>query len=136
MSDFGLFASRFRDSTNSLRLFDEAIRHFKRSEQVSDSTETYAQLAKLLSVLRPVSELLEGRLSESRGFDEYNVVDTLRRRHAEDWHTFRTHVLRLTLRLESKEATVKDADLTILNDVADAIDKECASLFRRMSERA
>ncbi len=136
MSDFGLFASRFRDSANSLRLFDEALRYFKQSKTRSDSDQTPAQLGKLLSVLRPVTELLEGRLSDSRDFDEQNVVETLHRRHPQDWQRFRTQIVQLTLKLKSGQTGLGKDDFVILNDVADAIDTECASLFRRMSGRA
>jgi hypothetical protein len=136
MSDFGLFASRFRDSSNSLRLFDEALRYFKQSKAKSDSDQAPVQRGKLLSVLRPVTELLQGRLSDSRDFDEQNVVETLQRRHPQDWQRFRTQMVQLTVKLKSAQTSLGKDDFVILNDVADAIDTECASLFRRMSGRA
>src|SRR3989442_1565469 len=126
MSDFGLFASRFRDSTNSLRLFDEALRYFKQSKSRSDSDQTPVQLGKLLSVLRPVTELLEGRLSDSRDFDEQNVIETLQLRHPQDWQRFRTQMVQLTVKLKSGQTSLGKDDFVILNDVADAIDTECA----------
>src|SRR2546422_11052299 len=103
MSDFGLFASRFRDSTNSLKLFDEALRYFKRSKSSGDSNETPAQLGKLLSVLRPVTELLEGRLSDSRDFDEQSVIDILSRRQPQGWQRFRTQMVQLIRKLSAGE---------------------------------
>jgi hypothetical protein len=55
MSNSGLFAARFNNSTNSLRRFDEALRYFKRLKIQKDSPETRDQMQKLLFVLEQIS---------------------------------------------------------------------------------
>jgi hypothetical protein len=135
MSDFGLFASRFRESTTSLKAFDEAVRYFRKVGVQADLPETQEQLRKLLVVLNPVVNSLKGKLSESMNFDELGVVEILRQRRVKDWQRYRQSVIQLTEKLGSGKPGISKVDLDILNDVGDAIDTECTSLFRRMSGR-
>ncbi len=135
MSDFGLFASRFRESTASLKSFDEAVRYFRKLDVDYDSHETQEQLRKLLLVLNPVADSLNGKLSDSMNFDELGVVEILRRRRAKDWQRYQDGIIRLAGTLRSGETRLSKIDFEVLNDVGDAIDTECTSLFRRMSGR-
>ena len=136
MSDFGLFASRFRESTTSLKSFDEAVRYFRKIGVQANSPETQEHLRKLQLVLDPVVNSLKGKLSESMNFDELGVVEILRQRRTRDWQRYRQSVIQLAEKLGSGETGLNKADFDILNDVGDAIDTECTSLFRRMSGRA
>ena len=135
MSDLGLFASRFHRSTDSLRRFNSAIRYFRRQDVDKGSEETTQQVQKLLFVLRPISELLDGRLSESNELDEHSLIEILRRRHRTDWQTYRWRIIQLTRRLDSHAVDVLPNDFDVLNDVADAVDTECANLFKRIRGR-
>lgn len=136
MSDLSLFASRFREGTSSLKSFDEAIRYFRRADVNKNTADDQKQVQKLLLILTPVSTSLQGKLSESMNFDELNVVQILRQRRMRDWQRYRETVLKLTQRLSSGEVKLRKDDFEVLNDVADAVDTECSSLFRRMSGRA
>jgi hypothetical protein len=136
MSDFGLFASRFRESTSSLKSFDEAIRYFRKADTKKDTSDNRVQLQKLLLVLDPVATSLEGRLSESMNFDELSVVQILRQRRMRNWQRYSENVIRLADELRSGEVNLRKDDFEVLNDVADAVNTECSSLFRRMSGRA
>jgi len=135
MSDFGLFASRFRESTTSLKSFDEAVRYFRKVGVQPGLPETQMQVRKLLLVLDPVANSLRGKLSDSMNFDELGVVEILRHRRTKDWQRYRQSVIQLAEKLGSGETGLGKADFDILNDVGDAIDTECTSLFRRMSGR-
>jgi len=135
MSDFGLFASRFHSNTNSLRHFDEALRYFKHAHVQKSSTETSSQVQKLLFVLKPIAEMLDGYLSKSVNLDEQNILKILQHRHTNDWQRYREQIMQLTHRLMTGDAKINASDFEILNDIADAIDTECANLFRRISGR-
>jgi len=135
MGDFGLLASRFNDNTNLLRRFDEALRYFKQSAIQMDSRETSNQSQKLLVVLKPVAQILSGRLSKTIEFDDQNVVEILHQRRTKDWQRYKDQVIHLTDKLISGDFEIAQGDFEILNDVADAIDTECANLFKRISGR-
>lgn len=135
MSDFGLLASRFNDNTNLLRNFDVALRYFKKLDIYEDSTQTSEHVEKLLYVLKPVSETLNGFLSKTMSFDEQKITAILKQRRIRDWLEFKEHLIRLTDSLSSGETRMNQDDFEVLNDVADAIDMECANLFRRISGR-
>jgi hypothetical protein len=136
VSDFSLFASRFREGTSSLKSFDEAIRYFRRAGVSKNTADDKKQVQKLLLILNPVTTSLQGKLSESMYFDELSVVQILRQRRMRDWQRYRENVIKLTERLSSGEVSLRKDDFEVLNDVADAVDTECSSLFRRMSGRA
>ncbi len=135
MSDLGLFAARLHQSTDSLRRFDEAMRYFKKVNAREDSAEAPNQLRKLTFVLEPIAELLNGKLSRVTGFDEKSIVEILHLRHSKDWQEYREHILSLAARLESGHTSFDTHEFELLNDVADAVDSECATLFKRISGR-
>jgi hypothetical protein len=93
------------------------------------------QKENLLYVLRPVSETIEGMLSKSTVLDEQKIVDILKRRRITDWQRYKEQIVNLTSRISSENVSLGQGDFELLNDVADAIDIECASLFRRISGR-
>ncbi len=135
MSDFGLLATRFNENTILLRKFDEALRYFKEKEKPERKAGTSEQKENLLYVLRPVSETIEGLLSKSTVLDEQKIIDILKRRRIKDWQRYKEQIVQLTSKLSVGNVTLSQEDFELLNDVADAIDIECASLFRRMSRR-
>jgi hypothetical protein len=135
MSDLSTFISRFHDNTNLLKQFDEALRYFKHLSIQEDLEKTQKQLQKLLLILRPISEILKGRLSDTLRFDEQSVIEILQQRHIKDWQHYKEYIITLADKLSSGNTNLTENDYNILNDVADAIDTECANLFRRLSER-
>jgi hypothetical protein len=135
MGKFGLLASRLNDNTNQLRKFDEALRYFKQKHIEKGSQETLDQAQKLLSVLKPVTEILSGRLSKTIDLDDSNIVEVLQQRRTKDWQQYRDHVIMLTDKIKSGSFNIEKDDFDILNDVGDAIDAECANLFKRISGR-
>ena len=135
MSDFGLLASRFSENTILLRKFDEALRYFKEKEKPERKVGTSEQKENLLYVLRPVSETIEGLLSKSTVLDEQKIVDILKRRRITQWQRYKEQIVKLTSKISSENVPLSQEDFELLNDVADAIDIECASIFRRISGR-
>jgi hypothetical protein len=87
-------------------------------------------------VLKPVTEVLNGTLSGTAIFDEQFLVSTLRQRSTREWQLRRTEIIELTQKLMSGKYALSANDLSILNDVADAMGTECASLFRRIGGRS
>jgi hypothetical protein len=135
MSDFGSLASRLNDNTNVLRKFDAAIRYFKDEKAARNSLQTSEHTERLLYVLKPVSETLNGILSKTISLDEQKIAVILKQRRLKDWQHYHERVNQLTSKLASRNTSLTRDDFEILNDIADAIDTECANLFRRMSGR-
>jgi hypothetical protein len=135
MSDFGLLATRFNENTILLRKFDNALRYFKAKGRPVEQSRAVEQKENLLYVLRPVSETIKGLLSKSTILDEQKIVDILKRRRINDWQRYKEQIIQLTHKLSSSSVDLNREDFELLNDVADAIDIECASLFRRISGR-
>jgi len=135
MGEFGLLASRLNDNTNLLRKFDEALRYFKKTNAEKNPTEALGQAEKLLAVLKPVTIILNGHLSKSVELDDHNIVEMLQQRRLKDWQRYRNQIIHLTERITSRNFEMKKNDYQVLDDVADAIDMECANLFRRISGR-
>ncbi len=135
MSDLGSFSFRFHETTNSLRDFDSALRYL-RQRSIQGPDRTREEVAHLLRVLKPVTEVLNGTLSGTAIFDEQFLVSTLRQRSTREWQLRRTEIIELTQKLMSGKYALSANDLSILNDVADAMGTECASLFRRIGGRS
>ena len=134
MGTIGVYASRFNVNTKSLEAFDEAIRFFK-EKKTADPTETRIMIGKLLDVLNPLVESIKGNLSESIAISERNVVDIVKGRNNRNWPTYKNRIQELHSKLGSTKLELSENDFKLLNDIADALDAECATLYRRMSER-
>src|SRR2546426_4914547 len=134
MTSFGVAVSRFRECTDSLRRFNEALMFFKRKAR-NEPKESGIQLQKMLSTLRPISEVLNGRLPRAMDFDEQSVVDILRSRHTEDWQGYQARLLKLVEKIDARKTDFGVEEFETLNDVARAVDAQCATLFKRISGR-
>lgn len=97
--------------------------------------EVKASIDQLLDVIEPLLESIEGNLSESTAISERRIVDIMKDRHSKEWQTYRKKIKQLHSKLNSSEFKLSESDFRLLNDIADALDAECANLFRRMSER-
>jgi hypothetical protein len=133
MSDFGVLASRFRDGAKSLRRFDEGLRYVK-GHRKGEAAER-EQVQNLVEVMKPVAEILTGRLSANMAIDELGLVEILHQKHERDWQAYKERVLDLYRKLAVYDSDVSKEEIGILGDVADAMDRQCAYLFRRMSGR-
>lgn len=133
MSDFGVLASRFRDGAKSLRRFDEALRYVK-GHRKGEAAER-EQVQNLVEVMKPVAEILTGRLSANMAIDELGLVEILHQKHERDWQAYKEKVLDLYRKLAVYNSDASKEEIGILSDVADAMDRQCAYLFRRMSGR-
>ena len=135
MGTLGVFASRFDVNTKSLEAFDEALRFLKKKEEIKKTPEVKAIIDKLLGVIEPILENIEGNLSESTAISDRSVVDIIKERHDREWPTYRKKIKKLYSKLNSSEFKLSENEFRLLNDIADALDAECGNLFRRMSER-
>lgn len=135
MGNLGAFASRFSVNTKSLEAFDEALRFLKEKEEITKTPEMKAMVDKLLNVIDPILESIKGNLSESTAISERRVIHIIKERHNREWPTYRKKIQQLHSKLNSSKFKLSESDLKLLNDIADALDAECANLFRRMSER-
>ena len=134
MSDFGLIATRLDATTDSLRHFSNAIEYF-RSRPQRDQVEVRARLSDLLRVLEPITAGSNGKLSESLEIDELSMITILKQMHPRDWQPFRIKLNDITDKVRSSILEISIEDLAVLEDVADAMDAECARLFKRISGR-
>jgi hypothetical protein len=134
MSDVGIIASRFSSNSQSLKYFDEAIRYFRSTREVSGNGQAKKHIERILDVITPLSETIQEKLSESRAISEHGVISIIRKRNEKNWPSLRSRILRLESKLGSQHFQILDDDLELLNDIADALDSECTELFNRMSE--
>jgi len=134
VGDLGNYASKFSINSQSLREFDIALRFIRGKKEITKA-DTADIINKLLKVVSPISESVKGNLTESTAINERSVADIIKNRHSREWPRYRERIQELELKLRSDKFTLSLSDFQLLNDIADALDAECANLFRRMSER-
>lgn len=135
MSDLGNFASRFNISSELLKEFDEALLFIKGQEEIVKTPEVSERINVLLKVITPVRDGINDKLSESIEISELTIIDFIRDRHTNDWTAYTKNIDKLNYKLNSKKFQLTQDDFQILNDIADALDSECADLFHKMSEK-
>ena len=63
------------------------------------------------------------------------MSEMLQQKHGQDWQRFKKTVLELTEELKRGKTNLAVEELTALDDIGDALEAECASLFNRISGR-
>ena len=134
MTELGIFSSEFSVNSKSLRDFDEALRFIREKKEVTRTGKAAKMIDKLLIVIHPITDVINGTLTESRAISERSVIEIIRSRHEQEWPTYRENILKLSAKLNSEKFKLSEDDFRLLNDIADALDAECANLFRRMSD--
>ena len=89
-------------------------------------------MEKIKSLLNPITENLNGILSDSMLIEEKNMVEVLRRRQSKNWQEYKQQILQLSQKISSNQLLITKDDFVVLNDIADAMEIECSKLFRRM----
>lgn len=135
MGDLSIFASRFSINSKSLREFDEALRYFKDRKDVQRNLESKVAIDRLLTVIDPIVKSLGASIAESAAINERSVVKIIRNRHSKEWPIYKDRIEKLHGRLNSDKFSLTKKDFRLLNDIAEALDSECAHLFRRISEK-
>jgi len=135
MGDLSIFASRFSINSKSLREFDEALRYFKDGKGVQRNLESKMAIDRLLTVIDPIVKSLGVSIAESAAINERSVVKIIRNRHSKEWPIYKDRIEKLHDKLNSDKFSLTKKDFTLLNDIAEALDSECAHLFRRISEK-
>ena len=99
--------------------------------------EVQDEVQSILDVLAPLSLHLRGMEYYALGVDGEEMSKFLRRRHREDWPGARDGILSVASRLEKGGcgAALSKGDLSILDDVSDALDRYCGSLHMEMRGR-
>lgn len=132
MSDFGIFASRLQVNNDTLKEFEDSLRYLRTRKIPSNQEQDEYCLEKLNNVIWPIVNNLNGNLSNTMLLDDRNIVEILRRRKIKNWPTFKDNFIILAKKISSKNLELNEPEISLLNDVADAIELECSKLFRRM----
>lgn len=119
-----------------MRKFDSALGHIKQISSERNTTQKYNETNDILAVLKPIKKKLLGQNSNTLILNEDAVTAALNQSHQDDWQQFKNGLINLVEKLEGEHQSFSEYDVMILEDVADALDMECASLFRQMSGRA
>lgn len=128
-----IFASKFSSSSISLKEYDEVLRFFKKHKEVRKTPQIEAKIEKILRIITPVSEVIQGKLSDSTEIDENSVVNIIRHKHEKEWFSYKEIIVELNLKLQSERFELSNRDIDVLNDIGDALDVECSTLFKRLS---
>ena len=132
MGEMSVFASKFSTSSMSLKDYDDALRYLKK-KNITKNPETETKVRKILRVVSPVSDVIQGKLSISTEIDENSVLDIIRHKHEKEWFLYKEKIISLGQKLLSGEFQLSDQDIDVLNDIGDALDVECGALFKRLS---
>lgn len=132
MDKFEISASKFNVNSKLLKEFDKALRFFKNKEEVKRTAQVTSMIDNLLIIITPLAEHLKGNLSDSTTISEHNLVEILKAQHEKGWVSYKKEIERVHKKLQAEKVSLSKEDLKILNDIADALDAECANLFRKM----
>ena len=132
MSDFGIFASRFQVNNETLTDFENAMRYVRIKENNSTSKNDKQYIEIIDNVLAAIVQSIQEKLFDSLSFENQNVVEVLKKRKSKTWPIYKNQIIQLQEKINSRNTSLSDEELIILNDIADAMDIECSKIFKRM----
>ena len=135
MSDMGLISGKFYHASSLLKPYIVAMGDAKSR---GGSTERQDEIRSLLDVLVPMSLHLRDASHFDLCIDWEKISGLLRRRHGVDWPAARDGIIALASRLEKSEgsrANLSGEDMSTLEGVAWALDRECSYLHRKTYRR-
>ena len=135
MSDMGAIGTNLHRASRLLRPYLLVLRTVKSR---GGSVERPDEARSLLDVLSPLCLHLRGKSYFVLGIDGKEMSEFLRLRHREGWPAVRDGILSVESRLEEGaggRVDLSGGDVSILGDVSDALDNECASLSRELRSR-
>lgn len=134
MSDMGVISTNLYRAS---KLHVSYIRAMDAIRSRGGRAEEPGEVKGLLGVLVPLDRHFRGEYFFSPGVNGRGMSEFLRLRHREGWPGARGAILSLTARLERARGAValSDRDRSILDDVGDALDRECTSLFEESRRR-
>ena len=132
MSDFGIFASRFQVNNETLTDFENAMRYVRIKENNPTSKNDKQYIEIIDNVLAAIVQSIQEKLFDSLSFENQNVVEVLKKRKSKTWPIYKNQIIQLQEKINSRNTSLSDEELIILNDIADAMDIECSKIFKRM----
>ena len=135
MSDFGVITLKFSITSERLLDFNHALDLMRDLQKVTQQ-EIDNSRVKLLDILVSLDKVVDGGNSKFTYMNGYSIVEILKQKHGNNWNDFVTQIRTVIHKLNDNRPSLSIDDVTLLDDIADAIDAECALLFRRMSNRS
>ena len=131
MSDMGVIGTNLYCASELLKAYLVATGSIRSR---GGYVERPDEIQSILDVLAPLSLHLRGMEYYALGVDGEEMSKFLRRRHREGWPSARDGIISVASRLEKggSGAALSKGDLSILDGVADALDRHCASLHMEM----
>lgn len=135
MSEIGIFATRLENSSTTLKNFDFSLRAIKNRRKINKDEEGLKITNDLLAVITPIAEGIQGNLSNSININERNIICILKELHSREWNLMKNEIVQINSSLKLNKFTISSSNLKILENIADALDIECANIFQRIKER-
>lgn len=133
MSDLSLISHKFDVTTENLINFNKSLDILKRQNNILDDPKYTKQI---LKILEPLSNILNGSSSNRLTIDVKSIIEILHQQHNDDWDSFIRQIKQLVQKLQNpSEIKLNEYELCHLDNVANALDAECAHLFRKISSR-
>ena len=135
MSNPGIYATRFDSNSKALQEFEKSLSYLRDNTNIRSSAEANEIIEPLVKIMQSLTEDLSEKLTLFDKIIEKDILGILRNWHREDWMQYKNNIQALSNKLAQNEFQVTHSDFEILNDVSDALDAECQSLFQRMRGR-
>lgn len=120
------------------KLLDSYVPALEIIESRGGLVERPDEAKSLLDVLAPLCHHFKGETYIVLGINGDDMSEFLRLRHREAWPRIRDGILSVKSRLEEGaggRVALSCEDMSILDDISDALDSVCASLFGKMYRR-
>ena len=128
----GINLSKLYLNEARLSKYDEVLRFFHQNRDIIKNKNIEKKITVFLNVLKPILANLDGTLSKSTIFNEYNIIRILKQHKTEDWEIFQDDLKKLYIKLNQNKILFIKKDFEILNDIGDAINLEYSNLFRKI----
>ena len=130
-----MLSARLDSSQNLLSTFTRSIQYIQ-SKKKLDEQERKDIKNIFSSVLFALEESLNDKISLNHNIEGRSILQHLQSlnttKYKKDWKRYSQSIITLSKKISNDDLELKMDDISILNDIAEALDNECDQIFNKM----
>ncbi len=135
MSDISMLSARLDSSQDLLSAFTKSIQYIQTRKNLDEQERKYIKNI-LSSILFALEESLNNKISQNHNIEGRSILLNLQSlnttKYKKDWNVYIQNIISISKKISNDDLVLKTDEISILNDIAEALDNECDQIFNKM----
>lgn len=130
-----MLSARLDSNQDLLSAFTKSIQYIQTKKKSDEHERKYIKNV-LSSILFALEESLNNKISQNHNIEGRSILRNLQSlnttKYKKDWNVYTQNIISLSKKINNDDLVLKTDEISILNDIAEALDNECDQIFNRM----